>query len=78
MGIVGNGRWGQLVWCKTVEVSVWVWCEAAEGSMGMVWNGRGVNGYGVKRSRGQWVRCETVEGSMWVRCEKVEGAMDVV
>ncbi len=60
------------IWCEMAEGSMRVWCEAFEGSMDTVWKGRadnvgmvgsgqGVNGYGVKRSRGQWVWCETVE-----------------
>jgi hypothetical protein len=56
--------------------------------MGMVLSGRGVNGYGVKRSMGnrygvkrsrvQWILHETVEVSTWVWCGKVEGSMSMV
>ncbi len=66
---------GQWILYETGELSMWVWCEAAKASMGMVGDGRGVTVYGVNRSRGQcgsgvkeskgeWVWCETVEGSM--------------
>jgi hypothetical protein len=55
----------------------------------MVWNGGGVNGYGVKRSRGQcgygvkrsgdqWILYETVGLPVWVWCEAVKESMGMV
>jgi hypothetical protein len=63
---------------ETVELSMWVWCEAVKGSVGMVWNGRGINGYGLHRTRGQWILYETVEVSVCVWCETAEGSMVMV
>ncbi len=62
--------------------------ETAEGSMGMVWNGRGATGYGVNRSRvhGYYMKrssCKCGYGvkrsrGPWVWCEAVEGSMGMV
>ncbi len=60
-----------------------VWHEPAEGSMdivwngrgvneGMVWYGRGVNGYGVKRSRGQCGYGVKRSRGQWILLETVE------
>ncbi len=64
-------------------------CNGRSANMGMVWTGRWVCGYGVKRSRGQcvygvkrsrvqWILYETVELSMLVWCEAVKGSMGMV
>ncbi len=64
VSMLWNGRGGQWLLYETVELSMWVWCEAVKGSICMAWSGRGVNGYGSKLSRGQWVWCDTAEVSM--------------